>query len=91
LPPRNLVFTGRQELLERLHASLRPGGAAAVVQAHALHGLGGVGKTQLALEYAHRHAIRPHLVGRGRATRRDPRAAGRVGAPAWHPRSRRAG
>jgi tetratricopeptide (TPR) repeat protein len=56
LPPRNPVFTGRHDLLGRLHASLRPGGAAAVVQAHALHGLGGVGKTQLALEYAHRHA-----------------------------------
>jgi tetratricopeptide (TPR) repeat protein len=55
LPPRNPAFTGRQDLLDRLHASLRPGKAAAVVQAHALHGLGGVGKTQLALEYAYRH------------------------------------
>jgi tetratricopeptide (TPR) repeat protein len=56
LPPRNPVFTGREDLLERLHASLHPGPCAAVVQAQALHGLGGVGKTQLALEYAHRHA-----------------------------------
>jgi tetratricopeptide (TPR) repeat protein len=55
LPPRNLVFTGRQDLLDRLHASLRPGQAAAVVQPQAVHGLGGVGKTQLALEYAHRY------------------------------------
>ena len=57
LPPRNPTFTGREELLDRLHASLHPGQAAAVVQAQAqaLHGLGGVGKTQLALEYAHAH------------------------------------
>jgi tetratricopeptide (TPR) repeat protein len=55
LPPRNQVFTGRQDLLDQLHASLGLGQAAAVVQAQAVHGLGGVGKTQLALEYAHRH------------------------------------
>jgi hypothetical protein len=49
LPPRNSMFTGRKDLLERLHANLRPRQAAAVVpQAHALYGLGGVGKTQLA-------------------------------------------
>ena len=58
LPPRNPAFTGRGKLLDQLHASLHPGQAAAVVQvqAQALHGLGGVGKTQLALEYAYRHA-----------------------------------
>jgi tetratricopeptide (TPR) repeat protein len=58
LPARNPTFTGRTDLLEQLHQRLSPGQAAAVVQvqAQALHGLGGVGKTQLALEYAHRHA-----------------------------------
>jgi tetratricopeptide (TPR) repeat protein len=55
VPPRNLVFTGRQYLLDQLHASLQPGQATAVLQPQAVHGLGGVGKTQLALEYAHRH------------------------------------
>ncbi|HTW00812.1 MAG TPA: FxSxx-COOH system tetratricopeptide repeat protein [Streptosporangiaceae bacterium] len=53
IPARNLAFTGRDDLLaavgERLSA-----GHAAVVQA--LHGMGGVGKTQLAAEYAHRCA-----------------------------------
>jgi len=56
LPARNPHFTGREDLLGQLHQQLRPGRGAAVVQARAVHGLGGVGKTQLALEYAHRHA-----------------------------------
>jgi NB-ARC domain len=55
LPPRNLVFTGRDELLTALHERLTGGTPTAVTQPQALHGLGGVGKTQLALEYAHRH------------------------------------
>ena len=53
VPARNLGFTGRDGLLvtirEHLLASDR-----AVVQA--LQGMGGVGKTQLATEYAHRFA-----------------------------------
>jgi hypothetical protein len=56
LPARNPNFSGRGELLEQLHASLQTGSAAAVVPRGALHGLGGVGKTQPALEYAHRFA-----------------------------------
>ncbi|WP_089101302.1 FxSxx-COOH system tetratricopeptide repeat protein [Streptomyces hyaluromycini] len=55
LPQRNAVFTGRRELIERLRDSLLSGGATAVLP-QALYGLGGVGKTQLALEYAHRFA-----------------------------------
>jgi tetratricopeptide (TPR) repeat protein len=45
---------GREEDLRRLRESLTRGGTAAVTQAIA--GLGGVGKTTLALEYAHRYA-----------------------------------
>jgi tetratricopeptide (TPR) repeat protein len=56
LPARNRNFSGRSELLERLHASLQAESAAAVVPKVGLHGLGGVGKTQLALEFAHRFA-----------------------------------
>lgn len=53
VPARNLRFTGRQELLDRVRLQLIEAGAVAVT---ALHGLGGVGKTQLAIEYAHRYA-----------------------------------
>jgi hypothetical protein len=54
VPPRNVNFTGREELLRQLHERLEPGVMTAVVP-HALRGLGGVGKTQLAAEYAYRH------------------------------------
>ncbi|HEV3498149.1 MAG TPA: FxSxx-COOH system tetratricopeptide repeat protein, partial [Actinomycetes bacterium] len=59
-PARNPHFTGRDGLLEQLHQRLVSGGGTLVVQA--LHGLGGVGKTQLALEYAHRFAADYDLV-----------------------------
>src|SRR5437879_3511034 len=55
--PRNPFFTGREEILEALHAQLGGGQAIALTQSSALHGLGGVGKTQIALEYAYRHAL----------------------------------
>jgi tetratricopeptide (TPR) repeat protein len=53
LARRNPAFTGRDGMLNRLHDTLRGGHRVAV---QALHGMGGVGKTQLALEYAHRFA-----------------------------------
>jgi len=52
--PRNPNFTGRAHLLTSLRHSLTTGGHTALTQA--VHGLGGVGKTQLALEYAYLHA-----------------------------------
>jgi MinD-like ATPase involved in chromosome partitioning or flagellar assembly len=52
-PTRNINFTGREQDLRELRAELRTRGVA-VVLPRILQGLGGVGKTQLALEYAHR-------------------------------------
>ena len=56
VPSRNDDFTGRDELLDQLHGDLTAGNGRAVVLARALYGLGGVGKTSVALEYAHRFA-----------------------------------
>ena len=53
--PRNPYFTGREELLHRLAASLRTGETVGISQPQAVSGLGGVGKTQIALEYAYRY------------------------------------
>ena len=58
---RNPNFTGREALLDALREALTSGKAAALTQA--IHGLGGVGKTQLALEYAYRHGADYRLVG----------------------------
>jgi hypothetical protein len=52
IPARSSVFTGRAELLTELEAALQSG-EPAVVQA--VTGMGGIGKTTTAIEYAHRH------------------------------------
>ncbi|MGW7210492.1 FxSxx-COOH system tetratricopeptide repeat protein [Streptomyces sp. NPDC054837] len=53
VPARNAAFTGRDTLLVDLRRKLVEDHRVAV---QALHGRGGVGKTQLAIEYAHRFA-----------------------------------
>ncbi len=55
IPSRNPRFTGRAGALDQLHHRMQSAGQEALV-VQALYGLGGVGKTQLAIEYAHRHA-----------------------------------
>ncbi len=52
---RNLFFTGRDELLGQLREQLTTTKPTALSQARAISGLGGIGKTQTALEYAHRY------------------------------------
>jgi tetratricopeptide (TPR) repeat protein len=59
---RNPYFTGRDELLNKLDQYLAPPEQAAplenrrvaLTQPHAITGLGGIGKTQIAVEYAYR-------------------------------------
>lgn len=54
---RNPYFSGRDAVLSSLHKALVGGGQAALTQTqHALSGLGGIGKTQTAVEYAYRYA-----------------------------------
>ena len=52
---RNPFFTGRKDVLMRLHDTLAAGRTAALLQAQAISGLGGIGKTQIAIEYAYRY------------------------------------
>ncbi|WP_405796507.1 tetratricopeptide repeat protein [Streptomyces longwoodensis] len=54
LPPATLCL-GRDEELTWLRRVLTGGGDGAITQSGAVHGLGGIGKSTLALRYAHRH------------------------------------
>jgi TIR domain/Tetratricopeptide repeat/CobQ/CobB/MinD/ParA nucleotide binding domain/NB-ARC domain len=86
VPTRNVGFTGRGATLEQLRDKLT-GGGMAVVLAQALYGLGGVGKTQVALEYAHRFKADYDLVWWVLSERADEVSlaladlAGRLGLP----------
>lgn len=54
--PRNPFFTGREQLLTSLHLALTSQPVlAAHTRSYGLQGLGGSGKTQLAIEYAYRY------------------------------------
>ena len=50
----NPLFTGREAHLEQLSQLLKENDSVAITQPVSISGLGGIGKTQLALEYAHR-------------------------------------
>ncbi len=62
LPPNNLpfltlgsLFVGRDEFLEKIRTQLVPGTATVITQPAAIHGMGGVGKTRTAVEFALAH------------------------------------
>src|SRR5256714_8643009 len=52
---RNPFFTGRESIVAQVHSLLHAGKTAALSQPPAISGLGGIGKTQTAVEYAHRY------------------------------------
>lgn len=60
VPQRNKNFTGRQEILDRLRQGVSS--TVTAVLPHALQGMGGVGKTAVAIEYAHRYRSEYDLV-----------------------------
>src|SRR6266568_630793 len=52
---RNPFFTGREDVLQQLHEYFTQAKTAALTQPPAITGLGGIGKTQVAVEYAYRY------------------------------------
>ena len=88
LPPRPVSVAGREPLLADLHSRLTTGPRSAP-QVVVLHGLGGVGKTSIAIEYAYRHQAEVGICWQFRAE--DPavladefaRLADQLGARAW--------
>ncbi len=68
---RNPFFTGRDELLNRIHNKLSLNTTIALSQAHAISGLGGIGKTQTAIEYAYRYREKYRYILWVRASARE--------------------
>jgi tetratricopeptide (TPR) repeat protein len=54
-PSLGSLFKGRDEFLKELHASLSRGSGRTAITGSALYGLGGIGKTRAAVEYAWAH------------------------------------
>jgi len=69
--PRNPYFTGCEDLLAELADSLKTNRTAALAQPRAISGLGGIGKTQIAVEYAYRYHSDYQMVFWARAETRE--------------------
>ncbi|MEE1742159.1 FxSxx-COOH system tetratricopeptide repeat protein [Streptomyces sp. BE147] len=61
VPPKNPNFTGRESLLAAVERQLQEDETTAVLP-HALHGMGGVGKSQIAVEYVYRHSAEFNVI-----------------------------
>jgi NB-ARC domain-containing protein len=68
---RNPYFTGREEVLQALHERLSIATTTALTQSQAISGLGGIGKTQIVVEYAYRHCEEYHFILWVNAATRD--------------------
>ncbi|MEV6843924.1 FxSxx-COOH system tetratricopeptide repeat protein [Actinoplanes sp. NPDC051411] len=60
MPPRNPNFTGRRDVLEQLQKRLARGTTAVLPEA--LHGMGGVGKTQVVIEFVYQHQFEYEVI-----------------------------
>lgn len=71
IPPRDLNFTGRSPFLEQLDALLWATGKKRSTDRVAIHGFGGIGKSTIAIEYAHKSGVKYSGVWWARADERE--------------------